>query len=66
MEPLPARKDLEAPRRGRKSLSGTSEPSSVVGTRIPASQHDQLIRVAGSRRMDVSEFLRELIVLTLR
>ncbi len=55
----------EPRKRGRSLLSGTSEPSSVVGFRIPVSQHDQLIRVAGQKRMEVSEYLRELVTLTL-
>lgn len=52
-------------RRGRPSLSGTSEPSSVIGVRLPASQRDQVDRMASARRMDTSSYIRELLILTL-
>ena len=43
-----------------------AESGERVSTWLPASQYDRLIREANQRKMSVSEYVRRVVIITLR
>lgn len=52
-------------RRGR-GRPRVDEPLSPVSTRVPASYHDRLVKLANQRDQSVSETVRQLLIIRLR
>lgn len=49
--------------RGRPRVE---EPLSAISTRLPASYHDRLIRIANAQEISVSAVVRQLLILRLQ
>lgn len=62
LEQMTAEAGLDAPRRGRPSIS-PSEPSTDVHFRVPESLYDRMYARASQERSTVPEVLRQLLVI---
>jgi hypothetical protein len=60
-------KDAHARPRGRPvGTTRVAEPRRSVASWLAASEHDRLIRAANAERRSVSDFIRRVLILTLR